>query len=59
MRASFIPPALLRDRVLEAAASHRRSLRNPPKSVEDYLDVPLQQGLPETVGLLRGMVVAL
>ncbi|MGZ8218910.1 PIN domain-containing protein [Methylomagnum sp.] len=46
-------------RVLEAAASHRRSLRNPPKSVEDYLDVLLQQGLPETVGLLRGMGVAL
>ncbi|MHB9118328.1 MAG: PIN domain-containing protein [Burkholderiales bacterium] len=40
-------------RVLAAVASHRQSLKNPPKSVQEYLDVLLQQGLPETVGQLR------
>ena len=40
-------------RVCEAAANHRRSLRNPPKSAEDYLDTLLAQGLTQTVSLLR------
>jgi predicted nucleic acid-binding protein len=40
-------------RVCEAVASHRRSLRNPPKSVDEYLDTLLKQGLTQTVGQLR------
>lgn len=46
-------------KVLKAAAEHRRSLKKPAKSVEDYLDTLLKQGLPETVSLLRSMAVAL
>lgn len=38
--------------VLEAAANHRRSLRNPPKSPDEYLDTLLKQGLKHTVALL-------
>lgn len=40
-------------RVCEAAASHRRSLRKPPKSVDAYLDTLLKQGLTQTVSQLR------
>jgi len=36
-----------------AVATHRASLRNPPKSPEDYLETLITQGLPETVALLR------
>jgi len=39
--------------VCEAAANHRRSLKNPPKSVDEYLDTLLKQGLTQTVGKLR------
>jgi hypothetical protein len=40
-------------KVCEAAASHRRALKNPPKSADEYLDTLLRQGLTQTVGLLR------
>ena len=40
-------------RVCEAAANHRRSLKNPPKTADEYLDTLLKQGLTQTVGLLR------
>jgi hypothetical protein len=40
-------------RVCEAAANHRRSLKNPPKSPDEYLDTLLNQGLTQTVSLLR------
>lgn len=46
-------------KVLEAAGRHRKSLKNPEKSVEDYLDTLLNQGLPETVSLLKSMALAL
>ncbi len=40
-------------RVCEAAANHRRSLKNPPKTADEYLDTLLRQGLTQTVSLLR------
>ena len=46
-------------RVCEAAANHRRSLKNPPKSVDEYLDTLLKQGLTQTVGQLREWKVAI
>lgn len=39
--------------VVQAAADQRRALRNPPKSVDDFLDCLLKQGLPQTVDRLR------
>lgn len=45
--------------VCEAAAIHRRSLKNPPKTVNEYLDTLLKQGLTQTVSLLKGWKVAL
>ena len=45
-------------RVLEAVARHRKSLKKPPKSVREYLDTLLQQGLPETVSQLGQWEVA-
>lgn len=39
--------------VCEAAANHRRSLKKPPKTADEYLDTLLKQGLTQTVGLLR------
>ncbi|HBP6526382.1 TPA: PIN domain-containing protein [Pseudomonas aeruginosa] len=38
--------------VLEAAQQQRASLRNPPHTVQEYLDRLLQQQLPKTVKLL-------
>lgn len=46
-------------RVCEAAANHRRSLKNPPKTVDEYLDTLLKQGLTQTVGQLREWKVAI
>jgi len=46
-------------KVLQAAAAHRRRLNNPEKTVEEYLDTLLKQGLPQTVNLLRGMATAI
>jgi len=40
-------------RVCAAAEEHRGSLRNPPKTVNEYLDTLLRQGLPQTVALLQ------
>ncbi|WP_447860969.1 PIN domain-containing protein [Nitrospira calida] len=45
--------------VCEAAANHRRSLKNPPKTADEYLDTLLKQGLTQTVGLLREWKVAI
>jgi hypothetical protein len=44
--------------VLAAVARHRASLKNPPKSRDDYLDTLLQQGLPETVSQSRQRAIA-
>jgi hypothetical protein len=46
-------------RMCEAAASHRRSLKNPPKSPDEYLDALLKQGLTQTVGALRAWKAAI
>jgi len=40
-------------RVINAAKSHRASLRNPPKEAEEYLDTLAAQGLVVTVDRLR------
>jgi len=40
-------------KVCEAAAAQRRSLRNPPKTREEFLDILSKQRLPQTVALLR------
>ncbi len=47
------------EKVLQAAATHRRSLKNPEKTVEEYIDTLLKQGLPQTANLLRGMTYAI
>jgi predicted nucleic acid-binding protein len=39
--------------VCAAVKRHRASLKNPPKSVTEYLDIMERQGLPETVTRLR------
>ncbi|MBA3920721.1 MAG: PIN domain-containing protein [Nostocaceae cyanobacterium] len=39
--------------VCQAAARQRSSLKNPPKTVEDYLETLNQQGLTQTVAVLR------
>ena len=45
-------------RVCEAE-NHRRSLKNPPKTADEYLNTLLKQGLTQTVGLLREWKVAI
>ncbi len=40
-------------RVCAAAEEQRKSLRNPPKSVDEFLDILIRQGLPQTVMLLK------
>lgn len=45
--------------VLEAAASHRRSLKNPPKTADEYLDTLLAQGLTQSVAVMRQWAVAM
>jgi predicted nucleic acid-binding protein len=40
-------------KVCAAAEEQRKSLRNPPKTVEEYLETLLKQGLPQTTTLLR------
>jgi predicted nucleic acid-binding protein len=42
-------------KVCKAAEEHRRSLRNPPKSIDEYLDTIMRQGLPQTAALLRSL----
>lgn len=39
--------------VCRAVKLHRERLKNPPKSVETYLDTLLRQSLPQTVSALR------
>lgn len=39
--------------VIEAAENHRRSLKNRPKSVKEYIEVLEFQGLTQTASLLR------
>lgn len=45
--------------VLEAAASHRRSLKNPPKTADEYLNTLLTQGLTQSVAVMRQWTVAM
>jgi len=45
--------------VLEAVARHRRSLKNPPKTADEYLDTLLAQGLTQSVAVMRQWVVAI
>ena len=40
--------------VVGAAQEHRASLKNPPKSVDEYLDTLERQGLTQTAAQLRG-----
>lgn len=40
-------------KVIQAVRSQRDSLRNPPKTADELLDILLKQQLPETVRLLR------
>lgn len=42
-------------KVCAAAEEQRRSLRNPPKTVEEYLETLLKQGLPQTAALLASL----
>lgn len=42
--------------VCEAARVHRARLRNPPKSVDEYLSTLSEQGLPKTAEYLHGDV---
>jgi hypothetical protein len=46
-------------KVLQAASRHRKSMKNPPKSVEDYLNMLAAQGLTQTVNTLRPLAWAL
>jgi hypothetical protein len=39
--------------VVKAAQDHRESLKNPPKTVDVYLDTLEKQGLTQTVSVLR------
>jgi hypothetical protein len=39
--------------VMDAAEAHRRSLKNPPKSIEEFLASLEAQGLPKSVAALR------
>jgi hypothetical protein len=43
------------DEVLQAAERHRASLRNPPKTREEYLSTLERQGLNESVTALRAI----
>lgn len=42
--------------VLEAAENHRKSLKNPPKTVGEYIDALESQGLTQTASVLREYV---
>lgn len=45
--------------VVQAVAAHRRSLQNPPKSVEEYLGTLAAQGLTQSAAALRQWTAAL
>lgn len=42
-------------KVAHAAETVRGRLKNPPKSIDDYLEILLQQGLTVSVSMLRGL----
>ncbi|WP_053006785.1 hypothetical protein [Chromobacterium subtsugae] len=44
---------------LAAFARYRQTLKNPPKTVDEYLNTLLQQGLPDTVRQPRPYAAAL
>jgi hypothetical protein len=46
-------------KVLAAVAEHRASLKNPPKSVPEYLSTLTAQGLTQTVSILTQFGMAL
>jgi hypothetical protein len=48
-----LPPTLATYAVKEAAETHRQSLKNPPKSIKEFLASPEAQGLPQSVAALR------
>lgn len=43
--------------VVEAARLHRASLKNPPKSAEEYLEVLHRHELTQTVAVLKGQAI--
>jgi hypothetical protein len=45
--------------VLEAVAKHRRSLKSPPKTADEYLDTLLAQGLTQSVAIMRQWTIAI
>lgn len=45
--------------VLEAVAGHRRSLKKPPKTADEYLDTLLAQGLTQSVAAMRQWTLAI
>lgn len=45
--------------VMRAITEQRASLKKPPKTVDEFLDILLQQGLTQTVSLLRDWQYAL
>lgn len=49
-----LAPAL----VMEAAENHRKSLRKPPMTTEEYLKTLESQGLIETASMLRGLLTS-
>ncbi len=44
------------DVVAGAARNHRESLKNPPKTIEEYLDTLEAQGLTQSVSVLRELM---
>jgi hypothetical protein len=46
-------------RVLAAVARHRRSLKSPPKSVDEYFGTLLAQGLTQSVAVMRQWAIAI
>lgn len=44
--------------VLQALAEQRASLKKPPKTADEFLDIPLKQGLTQTVSILKNWKVA-
>jgi hypothetical protein len=44
--------------VTAAATDHRKSLKNPPKTIEEYIDTLEAQGLTQTASVLRDYMPA-
>ena len=44
--------------VLQALAEQRASLKKPPKTADEFLDILLKQGLTQTVSILKDWKVA-